>query len=120
LRQQAQVAGRSVRADQIEFSVTGLLGPEAGSMLFNRSFSPLRQLDPERASSLLAVLRAWLEANGSWDGSAKALGLHRNSVRRQIGQVGELLGRDLADAQTRAELLIALNYSPPDLAPPGK
>lgn len=117
LRQQAQVAGRSVRVDQIEFSVTGLLGPEAGSMLFNRSFSPLRQLDPERASSLLAVLRAWLEANGSWDGSAKALGLHRNSVRRQIGQVGELLGRDLADAQTRAELLIALNYSPLELLP---
>ncbi|WP_139005529.1 PucR family transcriptional regulator [Arthrobacter crystallopoietes] len=115
LRQQAQVAGRSVRADQVEFSVTGLLGPEAGAMLFNRSFSPLRQLEPERASALLAVLRAWLESNGSWDGSAKALGLHRNSVRRQIGQLGELLGRDLADAQTRAELLIALNYSPPNL-----
>jgi purine catabolism regulator len=117
LRQQAHVAGRSVRADQVEFSVTGLLGPEAGAMLYNRSFSPLRQLEPERAAALLAVLRAWLEANGSWDGSAKALGLHRNSVRRQIGQVGELLGRDLADAQTRAELLIALSYSPPELLP---
>ena len=59
------------------------------------------------------MLRGWLAQNGNWDATAKALGLHRNSVRRQIGVVAELLDRDLNDAQTRADLWIALQYAPP-------
>ncbi|NKX49376.1 PucR family transcriptional regulator, partial [Arthrobacter deserti] len=66
---------------------------------------------------LLRVLRGWLADNGSRGASAKSLGLHRNSVRRQIGQVGELLGADLADARTRAELLIALQFVDPQRLP---
>ena len=47
----------------------------------------------------------------SWDATAKALGLHRNSVRRQINAVAELLDTDLNQAQVRAELWIALQYA---------
>ncbi|NKX55156.1 PucR family transcriptional regulator [Arthrobacter mobilis] len=116
LRRQLQTSGRSVRADQTSWSVAGLLGPEAGSMLARQLLGPLLDLEPAKSHGLLRVLRGWLAENGSWDASAKALGLHRNSVRRQIGQVGELLAVDLADAATRAELLIALRFVDPQPA----
>ena len=110
LRSQVQRSGKSVRADEVAWSVTGLLGREAGTLLAERLLRPILALDPDRRDPLLAVLRGWLSENGSWDGSAKLLGLHRNSVRRQIGVVGDLLQMDLNQAQVRAELWIALQY----------
>lgn len=111
LRSQAQRSGQSVRADEVSWSVTGLLGREAGTLLAERLLQPVLELEPDRRDPLLAVLRGWLGENGSWDGSAKRLGLHRNSVRRQIGVLGELLQMDLNQAQVRAELWIALHYA---------
>ena len=111
LRSQVQRSGQSVRADEVSWSVTGLLGREAGILLAERLLQPVLELEPDRRDPLLAVLRGWLGENGSWDGSAKRLGLHRNSVRRQIGVLGELLQMDLNQAQVRAELWIALHYA---------
>lgn len=111
LRSRVLSSGRSARVDEVTWSVTGLLGREAGSMLAARLLEPVLALEPERRDPLLAVLRGWLSENGSWDGSAKTLGLHRNSVRRQIGVLAELLDMDLNQAQVRAELWIALQYA---------
>ncbi|OFI37708.1 PucR family transcriptional regulator [Arthrobacter sp. SW1] len=111
LRARVQSSGRSARVDEVSWSVTGLLGREAGTMLASRLLEPLLGLDAGKRDPLLAVLRGWLAENGSWDGTAKRMGLHRNSVRRQIGQLGELLGLDLNDANARAELWIALQYT---------
>jgi len=110
LRGQVQRSGQSVRADEVSWSVAGLLGREAGTLLAERLLRPVLELEPDRRDPLLAVLRGWLSENGSWDASAKLLGLHRNSVRRQIGVLGELLQLDLNQAQVRAELWIALQY----------
>jgi purine catabolism regulator len=110
LRNRVLTSRRSVRADDVTWSVTGLLGPVAGTLLAGRLLAPLLALEPERRDSLLGILRAWLGENGSWDATAKATGLHRNSVRRQIGIIAELLGLDLNQAQARAELWIALQY----------
>ncbi len=65
------------------------------------------------------MLRTWLGENGSWDATAKALGLHRNSVRRQINALAELLDTDLNQAQVRAELWFALQYVDEPPAAPG-
>lgn len=111
LRGQVQRSGQSIRADEVSWSVTGLLGREAGTLLAERLLQPVLALEPDRRHPLLAVLRGWLSENGSWDASAKLLGLHRNSVRRQIGVLGELLQMDLNQAQVRAELWIALQYA---------
>lgn len=110
LRGRVLSSGLSARVDEVTWSVAGLLGREAGTMLASRLLTPVLSLEPERRDPLLHVLRGWLSENGSWDGSAKLLGLHRNSVRRQIGVVGELLDMDLNLAQVRAELWIALQY----------
>jgi purine catabolism regulator len=80
-------------------------------MLAQRLLGPVLELEADRRDALLAVLRGWLSENGSWDASAKLLGLHRNSVRRQIGLLAELLDTDLNQAQVRAELWIALQYT---------
>lgn len=111
LRPRVRSSAKSARVDEESWSVTGLLGQEAGAMLASRLLEPVLALEQERRDPLLAVLRGWLGENGSWDASAKALGLHRNSVRRQIGIVADLLDADLNDAQVRAELWIALQFT---------
>jgi PucR family transcriptional regulator, purine catabolism regulatory protein len=111
LRGRVRTSGRSIREDDVTFSLAGLLGSEAGTMLAARLLAPVLRLDAERRDALLGILRAWLGENGSWDATAKATGLHRNSVRRHIGTLAELLDLDLNQAQARAELWIALQYT---------
>jgi hypothetical protein len=110
LRARVQATGKSARVDEVSWSVTGLLGRDAGTMLASRLLEPLLNQDPERRMSQLTVLKTWLGENGSWDATAKVLGLHRNSVRRQITALAEMLRMDLGQAQARAELWIALQY----------
>jgi purine catabolism regulator len=111
LRGRVRTSRRSIREDDVTFSLAGLLGTEAGVMLAARLLAPVLRLEAGRRDALLAVLRAWLAENGSWDATAKATGLHRNSVRRHIGTLAELLDLDLNQAQARAELWIALQYT---------
>jgi purine catabolism regulator len=110
LRARVTVSGESIRVDDITWSVTGLLGRGAGTMLAARLLEPVLAQEPERRSSQLTVLKSWLGENGNWDATAKVLGMHRNSVRRQINALAELLAMDLGSAQVRAELWIALQY----------
>jgi PucR family transcriptional regulator, purine catabolism regulatory protein len=110
LRQRVQNTGKSARVGEVTWTVAGLLGQEAGTMLAGRLLEPVLSQDSDRRTAHLSVLRAWLGENGNWDATAKALGLHRNSVRRQINAVAELLDTDLNEAQVRAELWIALQY----------
>ncbi|MFH8724133.1 PucR family transcriptional regulator [Streptomyces termitum] len=54
------------------------------------------------------TLRAWLSLHGSWDRTATALGVHRNTVRQRIARCAALLDRDLDDPDVRMELWFAL------------
>ena len=92
--------------------MTGLLGPESGRLVAERLFAPLAVLPEERRRLLLRVLRSWLGVHGSWDACGRELGLHRNSVRRHVQHAADVLGLDLDDARSRAELLIALQFVP--------
>ncbi|MER7463453.1 PucR family transcriptional regulator [Streptomyces sp. NPDC097981] len=69
--------------------------------------------------ALRDTLRAWLAHHGSWDRSAAALGVHRNTVRQRIARAATLLGRNLDDPDTRMELWFALRWSaaPPEGPP---
>ncbi|MDR6415450.1 PucR family transcriptional regulator [Pseudarthrobacter sulfonivorans] len=110
LRYRVQASGESVRVDDVTWSVTGLLGRGAGSMLAARLLEPVLAQESDRRGAQLSVLKSWLGENGNWDATAKVLGMHRNSVRRQINALTELLAMDLGSAQVRAELWIALQY----------
>ncbi|MEV6182452.1 helix-turn-helix domain-containing protein [Streptomyces sp. NPDC052016] len=58
--------------------------------------------------ALADTLRSWLSLHGSWDRTAVALGVHRNTVRQRIARCAALLGADLDDPDVRMELWFAL------------
>lgn len=58
--------------------------------------------------ALTETLRTWLSLHGSWDRTAVALAVHRNTVRQRIARCAALLEADLDDADVRMELWFAL------------
>lgn len=99
---------QSLSADQLPQTFAALLPPAAGHRLARRTLAGVLELPPARRDLYLKVLRAWLAAHGSWDATAAQVELHRNSIRRHITSIGDLLDADLARAETRTELLLAL------------
>ncbi|KOU75586.1 hypothetical protein ADK57_06570 [Streptomyces sp. MMG1533] len=57
---------------------------------------------------LAETLRTWLSLHGSWDRTAVALAVHRNTVRQRIARCAALLETDLDDPDVRMELWFAL------------
>ncbi|MER5479642.1 helix-turn-helix domain-containing protein [Streptomyces sp. NPDC002734] len=62
--------------------------------------------------ALPRTLRAWLSLHGSWDRTAVALSVHRNTVRQRIARCAALLESDLDDPDVRMELWFALRRLP--------
>lgn len=88
-----------------------VIAPEAAARFADNTLGSLRRQDAERGEDLLVpTLRSWLAHHGNWERTASALGIHRNSVRHRIGQIERVLGVDLADPDTRAELWLALRW----------
>ncbi|WP_030983454.1 PucR family transcriptional regulator [Streptomyces sp. NRRL WC-3744] len=59
-------------------------------------------------AALADTLRTWLSLHGSWDRTAVALDVHRNTVRQRIARCAALLAADLDDPDVRMELWFAL------------
>lgn len=57
---------------------------------------------------LAETLRTWLSLHGSWDRTAVALAVHRNTVRQRVARCAALLAADLDDPDVRMELWFAL------------
>ncbi|MFJ9863310.1 PucR family transcriptional regulator ligand-binding domain-containing protein [Streptomyces sp. NPDC101165] len=69
-------------------------------------------LAPLAAQPALAeTLRSWLSLHGSWDRTAVALDVHRNTVRQRIARCAALLDADLDDPDVRMELWFALRQA---------
>lgn len=56
----------------------------------------------------LRTLEEFLRAHGSVNGVARALYLHRNTVRQRLKRIGELTGADLEDSDQRLQLYLAV------------
>ena len=69
---------------------------------------PLLDYDRRQHGDLVASLRAFLEHNGNWEAAARALAVHRHTLRYRIRRVAELTGRDLDRAGDRVEFWLAL------------
>ncbi|MBM2623675.1 PucR family transcriptional regulator ligand-binding domain-containing protein [Actinoplanes sp. LDG1-06] len=69
---------------------------------------PLRDFDAAHAGSLLATLRAYLDADGSVATVADRLIVHRNTVRYRLEQIERLTGRSLARTADRVQLWLAV------------
>ncbi|MFJ7078608.1 PucR family transcriptional regulator ligand-binding domain-containing protein [Streptomyces sp. NPDC098781] len=83
--------------------LTELLSPEAAETHARTLLAPL-------APPLTETLRTWLSLHGSWDRTAVALSVHRNTVRQRIARCAALLGTDLDDPDVRMELWFALRH----------
>ncbi|MEV7418245.1 PucR family transcriptional regulator [Streptomyces sp. NPDC089919] len=94
-------AARAPLARHADAGLAGLVGAaEAGAY----AAALLAPLPP----ALRATLRSWLAHHGSWDRTAAALGIHRNTVRQRIAKAAALLDRELDDPDTRMDLWFAL------------
>ncbi|MFE4861768.1 PucR family transcriptional regulator ligand-binding domain-containing protein [Streptomyces sp. NPDC056670] len=78
-----------------------LVDPEEAAAYARELLAPLTETQR-------ATLHTWLSLHGSWDRSAVAVGVHRNTVRQRIGRCAALLGTDLDDMDVRTELWLAL------------
>ncbi|MFE9923980.1 PucR family transcriptional regulator [Streptomyces sp. NPDC005774] len=61
--------------------------------------------------ALIGTLRTWLSLHGSWDRTAVALSVHRNTVRQRIARCAALLDADLDDPDVRMDLWFALRHT---------
>ncbi|MFE5794194.1 PucR family transcriptional regulator ligand-binding domain-containing protein [Streptomyces sp. NPDC056503] len=82
--------------------LAGLVDPAEAAAHARVLLAPLGEARAE-------TLRTWLSLHGSWDRTAAALGVHRNTVRQRIARCAVLLDRDLDDPDVRMELWFALS-----------
>ncbi|MEU0406873.1 PucR family transcriptional regulator ligand-binding domain-containing protein [Streptomyces griseorubiginosus] len=101
----ALARARATRAELVRYGARPALAdlvPEAEAESHARAL--LAPLNP----ALTETLRAWLSLHGSWDRTAVALDVHRNTVRQRIAKCAALLEADLDDPDVRMELWFAL------------
>lgn len=84
-------------------SITSLVAPADAHQHAQALLAPLAD-----SPALLTTLHHWLSLHGSWDRTATALGIHRNTVRQRITRIAGLLDTDLDDPDVRMELWFAL------------
>ncbi|WP_329387425.1 PucR family transcriptional regulator [Streptomyces sp. NBC_01716] len=82
---------------------TALIPPEEAAAHARAFLSPIAG-----SPALTETLRTWLSLHGSWDRTAVALSVHRNTVRQRVARCAALLGADLDEADVRMELWFAL------------
>jgi DNA-binding PucR family transcriptional regulator len=73
-----------------------------------RALAPLDGLRPAARDKLVRTLRAYLLNHGRREAMAADLFVHPQTVRYRMGQLRELFGDQLKDAQRVAELTIAV------------
>jgi sugar diacid utilization regulator len=105
-----RTAGPVARFDQFNFYDLVLGAHPAADLaaIADRLLAPLIDHDQRRGAELMKTLRVFLETNGNAEATARSLALHSNSLRARLTRIAELLGRDLADAETRLDLFLAL------------
>ncbi|MGW0779917.1 PucR family transcriptional regulator [Streptomyces sp. NPDC002913] len=74
----------------------------------DRAAAHARALLAPLTEPLAETLRCWLSLHGSWDRTAVALKVHRNTVRQRVARCAALLDMDLDDMDVRTELWFAL------------
>ncbi|MER7693195.1 PucR family transcriptional regulator [Streptomyces sp. NPDC097610] len=97
-------------------SMHAIVAPADAQELARTRFAPLDRVGAPGATVLLDTLRTWLNLHGSWDRTAAALQVHRNTVRHRLTRVAELLDVDLQDPEVRMELWFALHWLPDEQA----
>jgi len=105
----ALARARATRAPLVRHGASGRAGL-AGLLPHDEAEAHARTLLAPLAGhpALTETLRTWLSLHGSWDRTAVALAVHRNTVRQRIARCAALLETNLDDPDVRMELWFAL------------
>ena len=63
--------------------------------------------DDRQGTDLVPTLAMYLDHGGKYDETARALSVHRNTLRYRLGRITEISGHDLADVETKLNLHLA-------------
>jgi PucR family transcriptional regulator, purine catabolism regulatory protein len=85
--------------------------PQALAGIVAEILGPLAAYDAEHGTELQRTLLVLLDRDRNVAATARALGVHRNTVIARISRVEELTGRDLRRVQDLAELWLAAGAS---------
>jgi purine catabolism regulator len=86
----------------------GLSDVDDARALVDRVLEPLRRYDREHNADLVTTLDAFLRHRRSWQTTAEALHVHRQTVLYRVRRIAELTGLDPADTEALVELWTAL------------
>ena len=67
---------------------------ENAGRLISAALDPLRDYDVQRNAALVETLRAYVEANFSITGAARAMQVHNNTILYRLDRIRRLTGRD--------------------------
>ncbi|MGW6457136.1 PucR family transcriptional regulator [Streptomyces sp. NPDC055078] len=82
--------------------------PDIASEVTRTVFGRLHSLPEDERTRLLDTLETWFATGGSTTRAAERLHCHRNTVLYRLNQIAALTGRRITDADSSAELYIAL------------
>ncbi|MFG2727835.1 PucR family transcriptional regulator [Streptomyces canus] len=82
--------------------------PDAAAEVAHTVFGPLLTLPAAERAVLLDTLDIWFTVGGSTPQAAEHLHCHRNTVLYRLKRITELTGRRTSDADSSAELYVAL------------
>ncbi|MEU9357987.1 PucR family transcriptional regulator ligand-binding domain-containing protein [Streptomyces sp. NPDC048301] len=81
---------------------------EVRQMYRERLIGVLERYDAEHHTELVATVRAFLDASGSWQRCAEQLHVHVNTLRYRLQRVEQLTGHGLATLHDRVDFVLAL------------
>jgi purine catabolism regulator len=99
---QLAAMARALPAGQVVSAPEGALDPRAQGWV--------AALQGYQRADLVGTVRAYLRHRGQWEGAARELGIHRNSLRHRMGIATELLQADPDDPDVAASLWLALRW----------
>lgn len=106
------IAGRQhlaiARYGHVTTALTGLAGPDDATALVRQWLGPLIDHDRQHQTDLLPTLETFLAHRRSWQESANALHIHRQTVLYRIRRIEQLTGRSLSETADIAQFWLAL------------
>ncbi|MBC3842154.1 hypothetical protein GXW82_23935 [Streptacidiphilus sp. 4-A2] len=101
----------AARLDSLAALLAGIPA-QVTAAFHERVLGALAAHDRENSVSLVATLAAFLEHDGSWSRTAKALHVHVNTVHYRARRIEQLTGRNLVRLSDQADLRAALLCAP--------
>ena len=120
-QQSSKPYGATAYAD---LGVTRILAIEENAAEVERLISDwlggLLDYDKLHGTDLVPTLAAYLDRGGNYDETARALSVHRNTLRYRLARITKISGHDLTDVDTRLNLHLASRAWMERHQPPGQ